>query len=438
MAVCTRCRASYDFWSATTRKFSHVCDRCATKEKQTQQQIREFGLPALTQRFVPNVAFSLVAVGVWDPGASLERASSKLAMSLLTGGISSGATFINGGFLGISADTIYLAALQTNLTANDRFYYASIDKCLSPSTYRATGSQPLATIATAKLGTVTATIEQESGVAVISLDGQIKRRVVFQEQCVAGNIDAANRITSAINAAQTVEGDDTLAKVYERLFRESALSTFLIPPQKSLPGFVRSLLGYFQNEISTRDWYFAPHIPSKKVTNARTKYATHISESDILAIVDGTVFGSAKTGCVLTANRLCHKASGTGWMVSLADISNITRQGSFGLKVSLHDGTTQEISAPTYVDEIRLFLDQIANHRRSEQMGLLGSSIATTPPAAVPTNAPAHNADPIDNEDKAAFSCPKCSKRFRTSKSHAGKRTKCPNCAATFHIPVLN
>lgn len=50
--------------------------------------------------------------------------------------------------------------------------------------------------------------------------------------------------------------------------------------------------------------FVAPHIPQDKLANALADYAKALSESDVLALFDATLMGSAKDGAVFTADRL--------------------------------------------------------------------------------------------------------------------------------------
>lgn len=63
----------------------------------------------------------------------------------------------------------------------------------------------------------------------------------------------------------------------------------------------------FQEKIST-PYYFrcTPHIPEKKLRNAMAAYGTHggIRPEEVLVLCDCTLFGSAKEGFLLTADRL--------------------------------------------------------------------------------------------------------------------------------------
>jgi hypothetical protein len=54
--------------------------------------------------------------------------------------------------------------------------------------------------------------------------------------------------------------------------------------------------------------YYAPSIPPAKADHARRIHAQHLPESEaLLVLYDGTVFGSAENGFVVTAARLCWK-----------------------------------------------------------------------------------------------------------------------------------
>lgn len=50
--------------------------------------------------------------------------------------------------------------------------------------------------------------------------------------------------------------------------------------------------------------FVAPDIPQDKLANALGDYAKAVSESEVLALFDATLMGSAKDGAVFTADRL--------------------------------------------------------------------------------------------------------------------------------------
>jgi hypothetical protein len=54
--------------------------------------------------------------------------------------------------------------------------------------------------------------------------------------------------------------------------------------------------------------FYAPSIPPAKIDNARLVHARHLPEDEeLLVLFDGTVFGSADEGFIVTATRLCWK-----------------------------------------------------------------------------------------------------------------------------------
>ncbi|HPR34506.1 MAG TPA: hypothetical protein PKY64_02440 [Anaerolineaceae bacterium] len=70
---------------------------------------------------------------------------------------------------------------------------------------------------------------------------------------------------------------------------------------------------------------FTPAIPQKKVRNAIKSYAPDASESEVLLLLDTTVFGSAKDGLLLTSDALyAHPLLGKATKVFFKEIVSIT------------------------------------------------------------------------------------------------------------------
>ena len=69
--------------------------------------------------------------------------------------------------------------------------------------------------------------------------------------------------------------------------------------------------------------YLAPNIPEKKLLNAANYIAGGIPFSDILAICDGTVFGSAKDGLVFTDKKFYAKSFSDVFSIEYENISKI-------------------------------------------------------------------------------------------------------------------
>lgn len=66
---------------------------------------------------------------------------------------------------------------------------------------------------------------------------------------------------------------------------------------------------YLKKELTGVDSsYVHPSIPQKKLANARTTHAIHLVPNEVvLGLYDGTAFGSAKDGFIITSKRICWK-----------------------------------------------------------------------------------------------------------------------------------
>ena len=88
--------------------------------------------------------------------------------------------------------------------------------------------------------------------------------------------------------------------------------------------FAEKVRSYSSKFPETR-FLFSPTIPQKKVRNAIKSYAPDASESEVLLLLDTTVFGSAKDGLFLTSDALyAHPFLGKATKVSVKDIDSIT------------------------------------------------------------------------------------------------------------------
>lgn len=81
--------------------------------------------------------------------------------------------------------------------------------------------------------------------------------------------------------------------------------------------------------------YLAPNIPEKKLLNAANYIAGGIPFSDILAICDGTIFGSAKEGMVFTETTFFGKNYGSPFSIRY---ENITKVEIKDKNIVLYDG----------------------------------------------------------------------------------------------------
>lgn len=83
---------------------------------------------------------------------------------------------------------------------------------------------------------------------------------------------------------------------------DGARPSLRLPAPPELVDLAKQLLGL---ELGV---YFAPAIPPDKEANARAIHGAHLPASEpILVLYDGTIFGSAENGFLLTPERLCWK-----------------------------------------------------------------------------------------------------------------------------------
>lgn len=76
-----------------------------------------------------------------------------------------------------------------------------------------------------------------------------------------------------------------------------------------IPMTDEAVLGLLRDHFSGMDsFYMPPAIPAKKERNVRVLHAVHLPPHEaILGLYDGTVFGAADDGFVITARRLCYR-----------------------------------------------------------------------------------------------------------------------------------
>jgi len=81
----------------------------------------------------------------------------------------------------------------------------------------------------------------------------------------------------------------------------------------------------YSSKFTETQFLIAPGIPQKKIRNAIKSYAPDASESEVLLLLDTTVFGSAKDGLLLTSDALfAHPFLGKATKVLVKEIVNIT------------------------------------------------------------------------------------------------------------------
>ncbi len=115
-------------------------------------------------------------------------------------------------------------------------------------------------------------------------------------------------------------------------------------------------------------WYLQPQIPPDKLHNARTKYGTGLKDSDVLALGDSTVFGSAKAGCLVTTDAICCRVARGGRMVRWSEITRARVVGSEGIQIKLTDGGKVRISCGQFAsvrDKLHKLISLVATSNRA-------------------------------------------------------------------------
>ncbi len=134
-------------------------------------------------------------------------------------------------------------------------------------------------------------------------------------------------------------------------------------------------------------WYRAREIPEKKLKNALGGYASDATKASVLALGDGTVFGSAKEGILITADTLFSGTSEEKFSVRLQDIVGATKLGgwpTYGIELQCRDGSSHKISTTCFdkkQDGLVDFLNSIA--------GASTRHVASQEPSPVQSSLPA-------------------------------------------------
>jgi hypothetical protein len=115
-------------------------------------------------------------------------------------------------------------------------------------------------------------------------------------------------------------------------------------------------------------WYLHPQIPSDKLLKATTKYGAGLKMEDVLALGDGTVFGSASSGCLLTTDAICCSVGRSGRGVRWSEIASARVVGSEGIQIRLKDGGKVRISCGQFLlvrDKLHKLLSLVATSNRA-------------------------------------------------------------------------
>jgi hypothetical protein len=116
-------------------------------------------------------------------------------------------------------------------------------------------------------------------------------------------------------------------------------------------------------------WYRAPDIPAKKLRNALGKYAGNVPAASVLALGDGTAFGSAKEGVVITDDVLFSHTTEETFSVPLQEIKGAKKLSGwpgYGIELQCRDGDTHRILTTCFEknqDGLVAFLNSIAENK---------------------------------------------------------------------------
>lgn len=146
------------------------------------------------------------------------------------------------------------------------------------------------------------------------------------------------------------------------------------------------------SEILNKGWdwgykqvFVKPNIPAKKLKAAINSYAHSVSESEVLVLLDDTVFGGAKEGVILTANTIHCKQKGESAKrinfsddikIAVGSQSRILANGQLFFKANLIDHTA-----------ILTFVFRIKNCVEAPSLNVQSGTPTPTPtPTVAPQN----------------------------------------------------
>jgi hypothetical protein len=115
-------------------------------------------------------------------------------------------------------------------------------------------------------------------------------------------------------------------------------------------------------------WHLYPHIPQDKLDGAMMKYCVDLKRDNVLALGDGTVFGSGESGCLLTTDAICCSAARGGRMFRWSEIANARVVGSEGIQIRLKDGEKVRLSCGQFLlarDRVHKLLSLVATSNRA-------------------------------------------------------------------------
>jgi hypothetical protein len=92
--------------------------------------------------------------------------------------------------------------------------------------------------------------------------------------------------------------------------------------------------------------WFAPNIPANKLQGALRSYAQTVSPSEVLMLLDNTMWGGCADGMLITGNRLyAHDIAGSSQTLQVSEIRNSSLvQGVFSRDLYINGSKFVEIN----------------------------------------------------------------------------------------------
>jgi hypothetical protein len=116
-------------------------------------------------------------------------------------------------------------------------------------------------------------------------------------------------------------------------------------------------------------WYLYPQIPQDKLDKAMKNYGAGLKRDSVLALGDGTLFGSTESGCLLTADAICCRVARGGRIVRWSEISSARVVGSEGIQIMLAAGGKVRVSCGQFAsvrDKLHKLISLAATSNRAE------------------------------------------------------------------------
>jgi hypothetical protein len=111
------------------------------------------------------------------------------------------------------------------------------------------------------------------------------------------------------------------------------------PSPEKVQAATEKFLAAVKDKVRSRSVFTRPNIVKYKLVNALAAFAPGVDRADALALVDSTMFGSAKEGLLVTSSALYSKDPGTEpRQIAIQDVQEIKfTSGMFVAKLRIND-----------------------------------------------------------------------------------------------------